>query len=157
MKILNPKVHGVLDYGLAILFLLVPGIFNFPENAATLSYIIGAVYIVASLITRYPLGAFKLLPFPVHGVLETIMAVSWLVMPWLFGFADFDAARNWFLFAGIALLAVVAITDYRAAERTGGAYAGDDRRGGLADRRRRSMAVTRERRMGLADRRVGAY
>lgn len=156
MKILNPKAHGVLDYALAIAFLIVPGIFGFTDSAATLSYVIGVVYIVASLITRYPLGAFKLLPFPVHGVIETIMAVAWLVMPWLFGFADDAAARNWFLLAGIALLAVAAMTDYRAAEAR--VYEGEDRRQGLNDRRRRSMAVARERRMGLGDRRTaGAF
>ena len=116
MKVLSPTVHGVLDYGLALLFLLLPGVLDFPPPAAAASYAIGAVYIVASLVTRYPLGVFKLLPFPVHGVIESLMAITWIALPWLMGFAEHTASRNWFVIAGVALLGVVAMTNYRAAE-----------------------------------------
>jgi hypothetical protein len=116
MKVLSPTVHGMLDYGLALLFLLLPGALDFPPPAAAASYAIGAVYIVASLITRYPLGLFKWLPFPVHGVIESLMAITWIALPWLMGFAEHAASRNWFVIAGVALLGVVALTNYRAAE-----------------------------------------
>lgn len=116
MKILSPTVHGVLDYALALLFLVLPGVLDFPPPAAAASYAIGAVYIIASLITRYPLGVVKLLPFPVHGVIESLMAVAWIVLPWLMGFSGHAAARNFFVIAGVGLLAVVAMTDYRSAE-----------------------------------------
>ena len=113
-KILKPEVHGVLDYGLALMFLLMPSVFDFPDRAATLSYVVGVAYLGTSLLTRYPLGVWKLIPFPTHGVVESIMAVFWIAAPWLFGFADHAAARNFFVVAGIGLLAVVAITDYRS-------------------------------------------
>ena len=113
-KILKPEVHGVLDYGLAFMFFLMPSIFNFPDHAATLSYIVGVAYLGTSLLTRYPLGALKLIPFPMHGVLETMMAIFWVAAPWIMGFADHAASRNFFVIAGIALLGVVAITDYRS-------------------------------------------
>ena len=113
-KILKPQIHGVLDYALALFFFLAPGLFNFSDVAATLSYVIGAAYIGVSLLTKYPLGLFKLIPFPTHGVLETIMAVSWIALPWLVGFAGDVPARNFFVIAGVGLLAVVAVTDYRS-------------------------------------------
>jgi hypothetical protein len=113
-KPLKPGPHGVLDYGLALLFLLAPSILDFPDNASNLSYIIGVVYIGTSLITRYPLGLFKLLPFPTHGALETIMALAWIVFPWMFGFSQHDASRNFFVIAGVGLLLVVALTDYKS-------------------------------------------
>jgi hypothetical protein len=116
MKVLNPTVHGVLDYGLALLFLVLPGMLDFPPPAAAASYVIGSVYIVASLVTRYPLGLLKWIPFPVHGVIESLMAVSWIALPWLMGFAEHAASRNFFVAAGVGLLAVVAMTNYRAAE-----------------------------------------
>ena len=120
-KILNPALHGVLDYALAFLFLLMPSVLGFPDNAATLSYVIGAAYIGTSLLTRYPLGVWKLIPFPTHGVVESMMAVFWLAAPWLFGFAEHAAARNFFLIAGVALLGVVAVTDYRSKATATGA------------------------------------
>ena len=118
-KLLKPSIHGILDYGLAFFFFLAPGLFGFTDVAATLSYIIGAAYLAVSLLTRYPLGVFKVIPFPTHGVLESIMAASWIVMPWLFGFASDPAARNFFVIAGIALLGVVAITDYKVTRTAG--------------------------------------
>jgi predicted Kef-type K+ transport protein len=44
------------------------------------------------------------------------MAVAWIALPWIMGFADHTASRNFFVIAGIALLGVVALTNYRAAE-----------------------------------------
>jgi hypothetical protein len=150
-KVLNPTVHGVLDYALALAFLLAPGLVDFSDTAANLSYVIGIVYLGASLLTRYPLGAIHMIPFPTHGVIESIMAATWIVMPWLFGFAGEAAARNFFVAAGIGLLVVAALTDYRA---TGvRSYAGGERRSNLIDRRQRALAVAVDRRIGGFDRR----
>lgn len=154
IKVLNPTIHGVLDYALAIAFVVAPGLVGFSDNAASLSTLIGIVYLGASLLTRYPLGAIKMIPFPVHGAIEAVMAVSWIAMPWLLGFAGDTAARNFFVAAGIGLLAVAALTDYRAI----GAhlYAGEERRQRMIDRRQRALAVAAERRAGQFDRRTYA-
>ena len=146
-KILSPTTHGVLDYLLAIAFLAAPAFFGFEsETAASLARIIGIAYLAVSFLTRYPLGAVKWIPFPVHGVLESIMAASWIVMPWLFGFAGEAAARNFFIVAGVGLLAVAAITNYRAAEREYGA--GGEERRLSGERRRRVIPVASDRRIG---------
>ena len=150
-KILNPTIHGVLDYMLAIAFLLAPGLVGFSDTAASLSYIIGIVYLGAALLTRYPLGAIRMIPFPVHGMIESIMAAVWLVMPWLFGFADDAVARNFYVAAGVGLLVVAALTDYRATGML--AYAGTERRSNFIDRRQRALAVAVDRRIGNFDRR----
>jgi hypothetical protein len=146
---LAPLWHAVLDYGLAILFLIAPALFGFESAAArSLAHAIGATYIVASLVTRYPLGLLKLLPFPAHGVLETLAALGWLVLPYLAGFAGDRAARNFFVATAIALLAVVSITDYRAAQP------GGERRRRKKDRRLRPSHVMADRRMTLLPRRA---
>ncbi|MFN2643352.1 MAG: hypothetical protein ABR570_00010 [Burkholderiales bacterium] len=152
MKRLKPLPHGILDYGLAVVFLIAPLAFGFESEAArSLSRAIGVLYIVASFVTRYPLGGLKLIPFPVHGVLETIAALSWIAMPFLFGFADDAAARNFFIIAAVALLGVVTITDYRGAERFGAT----ERRTGETDRRQQRVYVTFERRVAAVPRRRG--
>jgi hypothetical protein len=154
MKILSPTTHGVLDYLLAIAFLAAPAFFGFEsETAASLARIIGIAYLAVSFLTRYPLGALKWIPFPVHGVLEAIMAAAWIVMPWLFGFAGDVAARNFFIIAGAALLAVCAITNYRAADYAYGP--GGHERRAMSDRRRRVIPVATDRRIGY-DRRTYA-
>lgn len=148
IKVLDPTVHGVLDYVLALAFLLLPGVLDFSDTAAGLSYIAGVLVLGVSLLTSYPLGALKLIPFSVHGVLEAIAAAAWLVSPWLLGFAGDAAARNFFVIAGAGLLLAAALTDYRATK---------ERRHRMIDRRQRSMPVARDRRVDIADRRGGAY
>ncbi len=117
MKILSPTIHGVLDYALAAAFLLSPTLLGFSPAAAKLAYVIGAMFIAASIVTRYPLGLIKLLPFPVHGVIETILAIGFIAAPWVFGFAGDAPARNFYVVAGVGVLLIVALTDYKAAER----------------------------------------
>lgn len=157
MKILNPTIHGVLDYALAAAFLLLPGLLGFSPSAEGVSYLIGIAYVVASLVTNYPLGLFKLIPFPVHGLLESIMAAAWIAFPWVLGFAGDPAARNFYVIAGVGLLAVAALTDYKAAETSRAEGAFGERRRRTADRRQRALPVAQERRVTLAERRSRGY
>lgn len=150
-RVINPTVHGVLDYALALAFIAAPRLADFSLPATRTSTIIGVVYLGASLLTRYPLGAIRMIPFPLHGLIESILAASWIVMPWLFGFADDAVARNFFIAAGVGLLLVAALTDYQSTERT--TFAGDERRHALVDRRQRVLNVAVDRRVGQFDRR----
>ncbi|MGQ0545188.1 MAG: hypothetical protein ACT4P3_07630 [Betaproteobacteria bacterium] len=75
-KVLSPTIHGVLDYALALAFLLAPGLVDFSDTPGNLAYIVGIVYLGAALLTRYPLGAVHMIPFPVHGVIESTAAAT---------------------------------------------------------------------------------
>lgn len=141
-KVLSPAIHAVLDYLLALAFLFAPFVLGFGGDVESISYIVGVIYLGLSLLTRYPLGAVALIPFVVHGVVETVLAVFWIAAPWLLGFADYEAPRNFFVVAGVFLLAVVALTRYR-----------EERRRRLVDRRQRARAVRPDRRTGPPDRR----
>lgn len=117
MKFLNPRVHGYLDYMAVALLALAPTIFGFGGIAAVLSYVVAAAQLGMSLMTAYPLGVKKIIPFTVHGGVEVAVTILFLVSPWLFGFADHVTARNFFLGAGIGLGLVYVLTNYRAADR----------------------------------------
>jgi apolipoprotein N-acyltransferase len=142
---LDPALHGGIDYALALAFLFAPGVLGFPNAAANASQLIGLAYLGLSLATHYPLGAFKLVAFPAHGVIESAMALTWLGIPWIVGFDDHAPARIFFVAAGGGLLAVVAATDYRATRRV---RARSERRRPGIDRRERSLAVRFDRRLG---------
>lgn len=117
MKILAPRPHGIIDYLAVVLLALAPSLFGFGGVAATLCYVLAVVQLLMSLVTAYPLGVVKLLPFTIHGGIEVLTAAFLLLAPWLFGFAEVDAARNFFIVAGVGLFLVYVVTDYRAAER----------------------------------------
>ncbi len=114
MKLLSPKIHGYLDYAAVAVLFLAPTLFGFSGVAATLCYVIGATQLAMSLVTAYPLGAVKLMPFTVHAGIELATAIFLVAAPFLFGFADQTAARNFFLVSGIGLGLVWLVTNYRA-------------------------------------------
>jgi hypothetical protein len=116
MKVLSPRVHGVLDYASAALFLLAPTLFGFDGLPATLARALGVAYALFSLATAYPLGVVRAIPFPVHVAFDFVLGVFLLAAPWLLGFSDNDAARNFYLAMGGVSVVVPLLTDARRAD-----------------------------------------
>jgi hypothetical protein len=116
MKVLSPKVHGYLDLAVVALFALGPSLFGFGGLPAVICYAVAAEHLILTLVTAFPMGIAKLVPFPIHGAVEAIAAPLLLASPWLFRFAGEPAARNFFLAAGLLVAAVYILTNYRAAE-----------------------------------------
>jgi len=114
MKFITSTLHGVLDYLTCGLFLLAPTLFGFTGTYATVCYILGAGYLVISLLTNMPLGAVKVLPFWLHGRLELVSGFVFLVSLWLFGFAENGVARIFFMAMGAVFLVVFLCTQWRA-------------------------------------------
>ncbi|MDC0715676.1 SPW repeat domain-containing protein [Nannocystis bainbridge] len=114
---MSPRVHGVLDYLFAALFLLAPSLLDFHDDAAMLSaYVVGGALLSLSLLTRYPLGVLRLVPFPVHGGIEMVAALALVALPWLAGFQNASPERDFFVGTGIVLFGLWATTDYKSAE-----------------------------------------
>ena len=119
MKILKPLPHSVIDYLWAGTMMAAPWLFGFSKNKkATINCVSsGAGILGMSLMTRYPLGAVKLIPFPTHGIIEALAGGLTAADPWILGFSENKRARLTHLIAGLSTLAVVAMTDYQAAGR----------------------------------------
>jgi hypothetical protein len=80
-----------------------------------LAYAIAAAHLGVTLLTAFPLGILKVIPFTLHGALEFVVALGLVAMPWLAGFAGVPVARSFYVGAGIVILLVVLVTDYKAA------------------------------------------
>ena len=119
MKPIKPLPHAFVDYALAFGMIAAPWLFGFSKNKkATISAVgTGAGILKLSLVTRYPLGAAKLISFPTHGVVESVAAAAAIGAPWALGFSNDKAATITHVVAGAATLGVVALTDYKATER----------------------------------------
>ena len=115
MKILSPYVHGILDFVVVIAFALAPTVLGFAGTPRTLCYVLAVVHAAMTLLTAFPLGAIKIIPFPTHGVIELVAAVFIILAPFLLGFTDGLDAKYFYVGAGITILVVVLLTDYRAA------------------------------------------
>lgn len=115
MKILSPRVHGYLDYAVVLLLALAPTLFDFTGTPAALCYILAILHAGISLMTAYPLGFARVIPFTVHGAIELVAAIGIILAPYLFDFSHLAGARNFFLISGVALAGVWLTTDYKAA------------------------------------------
>jgi len=90
MKFISTKIHGMLDYTVGVLLIVSPWLFGFYDQTAA-TYVpmaLGAMALVYSMFTNYELGLIKLLPVPIHLLLDILSGIVLAASPWLFGFAD---------------------------------------------------------------------
>ncbi len=114
MRFIPTKVHGVLDYVVAIALILAPWIFGFSGlggAAVIIPIVLGAGLFLYSLFTRYELGAFKLIAMPVHLVFDLVASIFLIASPFLFGFIN-ESPNAWLphIAVGVAVIAVVAFS-----------------------------------------------
>jgi hypothetical protein len=111
-KVLDARTHGMIDYAHAAFFL---GMAWFCRNsnrrAALAALITGSFVLVESMLTDYPLGVKKVIPFATHGRMDAGFAAASLMMPKMFGFEETAAAK---VFHGNGYLegTVVGMTDW---------------------------------------------
>ena len=112
-NLISARVHGVIDYFVVIALLVGPlavGLHGKPlDDLATVS---GGLFTIA-LFTRYPLGLFKTIPFPAHGIIDVLIAIALLTAPWVRDYADLPAARNFSIAMGAFVQLIVLLTDFR--------------------------------------------
>jgi hypothetical protein len=89
MRFLSTRVHGVMDYMMGILLLASPYLFGFATGGVKqwLPMILGLAMLGMSLLTRYEWGAVRVIPMPVHLIIDGLSGALLAVSPWLFGFA----------------------------------------------------------------------
>lgn len=104
------RIHGIIDYITGALLIVAPFLFGFADGtiAQWLPMLLGTMTIVLSLLTRYELSIAKVIPLPVHLVVDGASGVLLAASPWLFGFAD----RIWWphLLVGLLEIAVPLLT-----------------------------------------------
>lgn len=112
MRLLSPVVHGLVDYGVVVAFSLAPLLLGFGDEARYLSWAIAAAHLLLTIVTAFRAGLVRVIPFPVHGAIELIVGLVMLAIPWSLGFDDEAPARNFYVAAGIAVVAAWLVTDY---------------------------------------------
>jgi hypothetical protein len=111
MKLLNTRIHAILDYIFGILLIASPWIFNFADGslAQRIPVTIGAITIVMSLFTKYEFSIFKLIGMNTHLVIDFLAGLFLAASPWLFHFNDRVYLPH--LIFGIIEIVVVLLSD----------------------------------------------
>lgn len=108
---LSPASHGLVDYVSVVAFALAPTLFQFGGLPAFVAYGLALVHLLLTLATRFPMGLFDGVPLRAHGVVELVVSVVLIVLPWVAGFVQSGA--QWFFPAmGILIFSVWLLSDY---------------------------------------------
>ena len=114
---ITPAMHGAIDYGFAALNLLAPTLFGLTGSARAICYGLAAAQGPLNALTDQPLALKKVVPFRMHGELETPFVPAILLLPLLTGAMKQPRARLYFgSFFAIAA-ANYLLTDYNAHDR----------------------------------------
>ncbi|TML65574.1 MAG: hypothetical protein E6G14_16185 [Actinobacteria bacterium] len=114
VKILPAWFHAAADYSVGILLIVVALADNGSAGALATGVVVGAVVLLVSMLTRYPLGVVKVLPFTVHSAGDYLAAALLIAAPFALNFADAEGGMAaFYVAAGIAVLAVSLITNYQ--------------------------------------------
>ncbi len=111
-EIISPTAHGIIDYAHCAFFLGVAYFFrNSNRRASNAALATGAFILAQSVLTDYRFGIKPVLPFAVHGQMDSAFAsLSWAV-PRFVGFKGTAAAKI-FEVNSIVEAAVVRMTDF---------------------------------------------
>jgi len=82
LKFLNDKVHGILDYGVVIIFALAPRVLGIVDTAALLCYALAVIHLLLTAFTNMPLGFVKVVPLKLHGMVELVVGLALIVVAW---------------------------------------------------------------------------
>ena len=114
VRILPASLHAVADYAVGALLIIVAIAVGGSAGAVATGIVVGGTVLVVSMLTKYPLGVVKVLPFTVHSAGDYLAAALLLIAPFALNFSDGDGGLTaFYVVAGLAVLAVSLITNYQ--------------------------------------------
>jgi hypothetical protein len=114
VKFLPAWFHAIADYAVGVLLIVVALVDNGSAGAVATGVVVGAVVLVVSALTRYPLGIVKVVPFPVHSGGDYLAAALLIAAPFALNFSSAEGGMAaFYVVMGIAVLAVSLVTNYQ--------------------------------------------
>jgi len=118
MKILSPTAHGFIDIAFIAVLTMAPIMFDLDPAVDTACYVLAGSYLLITLLTDFRLGLVKVIPFPVHGMLDLLTGLALLAAPFLFQFEAGSAERNLSWALGVVSVVTWFITDWKGRTRS---------------------------------------
>lgn len=114
MKILNSKIHGIVDY-LFVLFLFAsPTIFGLEERAELFTYLLGSVHLMVTFFTNFEYGIVRIILFKHHGWIELIVSFALVGVAIYLGKVENEVSKNFYFALAILVFLTWLITDYKS-------------------------------------------
>jgi hypothetical protein len=125
VRLLPAWLHAVADYAVGAVLIIAALMVGGTAGAVGTGVVVGATVLAVSMLTRYPLGVVKVLPFTVHSAGDYLAAALLLAAPFTLNFRQTDGGLTaLYIVAGIAVLAVSLITNYQYGPQAASATTG---------------------------------
>jgi len=111
MRFIPTSLHGLADYTMAAVLIIVPLVAGWDIRApqALVPLILGLSILLYSLFTRYQMGAVDLVRMELHIAFDLVVGVILIASPWCFGFAQDSYVPH--LVAGVVQIAVTLLSE----------------------------------------------
>jgi hypothetical protein len=125
VRLLPAWLHAIADYAVGLVLIVAALTVGGSAGAVGTGVVVGATVLAVSMMTRYPLGVVKVLPFQVHSAGDYLAAALLLAAPFTLHFNRADSGLTaLYVAAGVAVLAVSLVTNYQYRPQNGSATAG---------------------------------
>src|SRR3954467_3117144 len=113
VRLVPAWLHGIGDYSAGLVLLIACLVADASDKAKATGIVLGAALLLVSLLTRYPLGAVKAIPFPVHSAGDYFGGLAAIVAPFALDFWDTEKGLSTLYIAvGAVVIALSLVTDY---------------------------------------------
>src|SRR4051794_9525290 len=104
VRLLPAWLHAIADYAVGALLIIVALSVGGSTGAVATGVVVGATVLAVSVLTKYPLGVIKVLPFTIHSAGDYLAAALLFVSPFALSFFDGDKRLSvFYLIAGAAV------------------------------------------------------
>ncbi|WP_299767353.1 hypothetical protein [uncultured Dokdonia sp.] len=110
MKFVTKTIHAYLDYPVALSLIALPFLLGLGSSnplALTISVATGVAAFILTLLTDHKTGAFRVIPYKVHLLVDFMVAVVFILAPFILSFEGLDA--YYYLTIGATVLVVVGL------------------------------------------------
>jgi len=110
MKFVTKTIHSYLDYPVALSLIALPFLLGLGSSnplALTISVATGVAAFILTLLTDHKTGAFRVIPYKVHLLVDFMVAIVFILAPFILSFEGLDAYYYWII--GATVLIVVGL------------------------------------------------
>ncbi len=96
-------VHALLEPFVAVLLIVSPFLLGFSDvdEATAVAIVAGVVVLLVGMTTNWRLAVVRVIPLPLHAMLDLGLGVALIASPFLFGFSDESAPTIFFVAVGL--------------------------------------------------------
>lgn len=90
MNLLSSSVHTVIGIIVGLALIFAPSLFGFADmgTPATVAFGVGIFILLSELTSTSPVSLLKLIPMPIHLMIDIATGLFLIASPWLIGFAQ---------------------------------------------------------------------